>query len=52
MDQPILFLSPPQYAGLTGIQRVDDETHTVTAVLLDDGTEVGDEGVTYKAQDA
>jgi hypothetical protein len=48
MDMPIIFLSPPMFEGLTGIQRVDDETHAVVAVLLDDGTEVGNEGVSYK----
>ena len=52
MDMPIVILSPPELAGKTGVQRVDDDTHAVTAVLLDDGTDVSDMGISYKAQDA
>lgn len=52
MDMPIIFISPDEYAGRTGVQRVDDETHEVTAVMLDDGTDVSDQGVSYKAADA
>lgn len=52
MDMPIVFLSPEEYAGMTGIQRVDDETHEVTAVILDDGTDMSSIGASYKAVDA
>ena len=38
MDQPIVFLSPPEIAGQTGYQVVDDELHMVTDVLLEDHT--------------
>lgn len=40
MNQPIEFLSPAEYVGLTGFQVVDDETHEVTAVTFEDGTPV------------
>jgi hypothetical protein len=39
MNQPIVLISPEAVAGRSGVQVVDDETHEVTAVLLDDGTE-------------
>ena len=52
MDMPITFLSPPEYVGKTGIQRVDDETHEVTAVILDDGTDMSNIGASYRATDA
>lgn len=52
MDMPITFLSPAEYAGMTGIQRVDDETHEVTAVILDDGTDMSDKGASYRGSDA
>lgn len=38
MDQPIVFLSPAEVEGLPGFQVVDDNTHEVTAVILEDGT--------------
>lgn len=49
MDMPIIFLAPPEYANMTGIQRVDDETHEVTAVILDDGTDMTKAACSYKA---
>ena len=48
MDQPIIFLSPPEFEGKTGIQRVDDETHEVIAVLDDQGNDVSRNGVSYR----
>lgn len=52
MDMAIVFLSPPEYAGMTGIQRVDDNTHEVTAVILDDGTDMSGTACSYKAVNA
>lgn len=52
MDQPIIFLSPESLAGKVGIQRVDDETHEVTAVLDDQGNDVAHLGVSYRGTDA
>ena len=52
MDMPITFLAPAEYAVMTGIQRVDDETHEVTAVILDDGTDMSDKGASYRASNA
>lgn len=52
MDMPIVFLAPSEYAGMTGIQRVDDNTHEVTAVLLNDETDMSGLGVSYRASDA
>ena len=50
-NQPITFLSPDDLKGKTGYQVVDDETHEVTAVILEDGTPVT-EGCSYRATDA
>ena len=48
MDTPILFLAPEQYAGKTGIQRVD-ESGNVTALILDEtGADVSQDGVSYR----
>jgi len=52
MDMPIIFLAPAEYAGMTGIQRVDDETKEVTAVILDDGTDMSNKGASYRGSDA
>lgn len=52
MDMAIIFLSPPEYEGMTGIQRVDDETHEVIAVILDDGTDMSQIPCSYRAVDA
>jgi hypothetical protein len=52
MDQPIVFLAPESLAGKTGIQRVDDDTHEVTAVLDDQGNDVSRDGVSYRGADA
>lgn len=49
MDMAIVFLSPKDLEGKTGYQRVDDETHMVVGVFLDDNTEVSD-GCSYKSQ--
>ena len=51
MDQPIIFLSPADIAGRTGVQVVDDLTHEVTALLLDDGTPAP-EPCSYRGEDA
>jgi hypothetical protein len=48
MDMPIIFLSPPELAGKTGIQRTDNTTHMVIAVLVDDGTDITQISVSYK----
>lgn len=48
MDQPIVFLFPPELAGKTGVQRVDDVTHEVVAVLDDQGNDVSRNGVSYR----
>lgn len=38
MNQPIVFIAPKEIAGQTGFQVVDDETHEVVEVVLEDGT--------------
>ncbi len=37
MNQPIVFSYPAEVAGLPGFQIVDDETHEVVGVVLEDG---------------
>lgn len=46
----IVFLSPEQYAGLTGVQRVNEKMEVV-AVLLDDGTDMSNVGCSYRGRD-
>ncbi len=53
MNQPIVFLAPEAYAGRTGFQVVDDDTHEVTAVTFEDGTPVpAHPTYSYKGEDA
>lgn len=37
MNDPIVFTYPAEIAGQNGFQVVDDETHEVVGVVLEDG---------------
>lgn len=53
MNQPIIFVAPEQYVGLTGYQVIDDDLHIVTAVTFEDGTPVPDQpAYGYRGTDA
>jgi hypothetical protein len=51
MNQPIVFLSPQSVAGDKGYQVIDDETHEVTAVALENG-DPAPEPCSYRGIDA
>lgn len=53
MDQPIIFIAPKRYAGMSGIQRVNDLTHEVEGVfLLPAMTDVSGEAISYRGTDS